>query len=269
MSEELAHNRSFPPLSCYLPGTNWNLKEYLPKDKHPNFSCKDLSVLEHRGYEPFLFQDRLKSTPNLPFEMSQLFDQHLPSHTEPSESSNLQPKTIRSARVEMTTPSGLGCDGAVGISGLPSNDLQEYVKHLSQLKIQQKYPNLMERLHPSSLAAIGVIIEELSSDLMETWRKNLRSRYEYFASQSSFEREQNETTSEELLDSSIRSELPSSTRDLLISMGGLMSGPLEYSTHNFERYAKLQIQGADISNLDHTLQIVKNRLEVTLFVNIF
>lgn len=249
-SEELSHRKFFPPLSIYLPDTNWNLKEYLPchlpRDPYE-------SIPEHLGYHPVMYQERLKSEPELPFKVSQLFNAH--------NSIDVKPSTVESSRVEMTTPYGPGHHDVVGIGGLPTNELQHYVRHFvaKKLKRSDKYKVLRNKFHPTAIAAIGVILEELATDFTETWRGNIQDALNEIST------ENNEThimsQSEQMYSTQVYSDLPSSSKEVMLSLGGILPGPFQYSNVLFEKYPKLQIQGANLQNFNETLLIIKNRLE--------
>ena len=267
ISDELTHRKYFPPLSRYLPGTNWNLKEFLPCHLHTEDTLHQSAVLEHRGYYPEMYQDRMKKNPELPFHISKLFNAHKSITNQPYETSYLEPTSVRTARVEMTTPYGSGHPELIGISGLPSNELQEYIKKLGQekLKNNDKYSILTKKLHPSALAAVGVIVEELTSDLMETWRQNIREKLKTVANRTSpSPRDQLLSKQKQIYQNVIHSQLPNNLSDLLINqMDGMLPGPFEYSNRLFERYAKLQIQGMSLHEKDDKIVCtLKNRMEV-------
>lgn len=232
----------------------------------------------------------MKTNPQLPFNISTIFDVHSSIIDQDENISTLEPKSIRKSRVEMTIPYGTGNPEVIGISGLPSNELQEYIKTLSYQKLQnnEKYSVLSEKFHPSALAAIGVIVEELTSDLMETWKKNIRqklntySNYDFTSTPTPTTTTTSPTSSttttshqvpiNKLTESlnnyehSIHSTLPNNLKEILINqMGGILPGPFEYSNKLFERYSKLQIQGINFEDYDEDkiLYILQNRLEVS------
>ena len=261
-SEEISHRKFFPPLSVYIPDSNWNLKEYLPCHK----SSQDLpssQIPEHLGYHPVLYQERMKSEPQLPFEILQLFHSHT---TTPSP--DPQPMTIHAARVEMTTPFGPGHDDVIGMSGLPSNELQHYLQNFMKKKLHKnlQYKKLGNKFHSTAVAAIGVIVEELTTDFMITWREKIQQRLTERKSLSSnvlvSEERDEQNQSKEVYEKQIHSILPQSSQEILLSMGGMLPGPLEYSTRLFERIATLQIRGADLKTRpEDLLLIIQNRLE--------
>jgi hypothetical protein len=237
-----------------------------------------LPIPEHLGYHPVRYQDRVSSEPSLPFHITQLFDVHAGT----SEHRHSHPNTIESARVELTSSYGSGSDDVIGMSGLPSNELQNYLRFLLTKKLEknEKYQILQNRFHSSAVAAMSVVLEELTTHLIETWRENIRHTIQTRGESEEEEEEEEERETEEkedransttararatdCLTSQLHSLLPQSLTDLLLSMGGMLPGPLEYSNKLFERFAKLQIQGADLQSrpLQDTLILLQNRLEI-------
>ncbi|CAE7600277.1 unnamed protein product, partial [Symbiodinium microadriaticum] len=240
------------------------------------------NLKEGAGVHPMLpqsFRAGIQRDGELANRMARLFGAHSSTcPTSQAESpekylSAAGPRNVRAARVESVK--GLGIDGCFGgsSSGLPSNELQEFIGQLGRKKLAKRvkrsgagedpvdaaaYPADFVRLHASAVAAIGVVVEELASELMERWREGIRRRCEQVQ----------------------RSTGPDYDKDSLeVAVEEVIGGPLAPLTQctNSDtlelifREAALQVRGMDLGDLSvesgdwnhcDALLILSNRLEV-------
>lgn len=147
--------------------------------------CRNLK--EAAGVHPTLPQTMraaILRDGDLGHRTARLFDCHLPppSHVDAEEfTSSVGPRSVLGARLEAVT--GGGVDGTSGgaTGGLPSNELQECIERLLRQKLAKRRRQGNEdigalRLHSSAVAAVGVVVEELATDMMERWRQAIRVR---------------------------------------------------------------------------------------------
>ena len=150
---------------------------------------------------PLTFQDGIQRDGDLANRMAGIFGAHASlGHVEGgggdegdwagTYQSSTGPQNLRAARVE--TMSGGGMDGTRGGSsgGNASNELQEYIELMALQKLAKRAkrgdggdgeapPACLGgsmSLHASAIAAMAVIVEELTSELMERWREGIRRR---------------------------------------------------------------------------------------------
>lgn len=163
-------------------------------------SCGDES-----GTLPMSLQEKRQKDSDVANRIASLFSAHsstsqLSTSSDPPQSSShcedmgpsTGPRNVRSARLEQTD--ALGIDGTRGSSGsgLPSNDLQDFIQTLVKDKITKRMkrsrtggvwthkaiPQGGHLLHGSAVTAVGIIVEELATDMMETWREKIKARFE-------------------------------------------------------------------------------------------
>jgi hypothetical protein len=247
------------------------------------------------------YRQRLDHDPSLPFRLSNLFNAHQPIPTSYGDvsvqhlESDAEPKTIQVARAECVEPIAPILD--TGEGPMPSTILQECIVNMSHRKALKRR-KLDHLFTPCALAAVAIVVEELATDLMETWRNRIREKLDLHGYNSkdvrmpsrsketesgSYERCREEVPLDpsESLDTTAVSadrqqQPPSSPR--ASSQTGNIHYPLpalsyvvgcglsDCTEKELYRFAFLQVQGADLTNLDAVFNVLKNRVEVIMII---
>jgi hypothetical protein len=225
--------------------------------------CRNLKVgpMVHPAL-PQTLREALLRDADLGHRTARLFDAHPVPGLDPFPGipgefeSSAGPVGVRGARVEAVSGGGVDGTGGGVAGGLPSNELQEAIQRLLRQKLAKRRKSGREaagsmRLHANAVAAVGVVVEELATDMAERWREAIRFRCELKRRRGGREGE--------------------GEVEVCGPFAGSLQSPEELEEEELFQAAALQARGADLQSLyqeeldedfDPLLQLLQNRMEV-------
>jgi len=178
---------------------------------------------------------------------------------------------------------GLSADNGCESGGLPSNDLQHYIHELCNHKAKKNDTRMLVRnmLSPDALTTVALLVEELASEMVLSWRRRIESTpLESSSSRTpSIIGTGTDTDTDTRIDVNIASEIsnesgnkrPRDFDDTVADGVPQPPPPLVFDPDSFSREVDIQLQGADLDNnalMAVTESVVRNRMQVLFGANI-